>query len=530
MDAQIKEITDNESETKEPVIKDRKNKLFNAVYYITAFLTPSIFLFLLYNNNRVEANLHFSQFLILAGIFAVVGLVIYIVLKLISKSSEGALLLTVGFWISFWFYRNIFAIVKRIIPNFPSLIFFIIICVCILGVAIIFRYYRPPFKKVQVIFLVISAYLIFLFFFNLIPGVSFNITLCRARAEFIKDPDIDIHPLVRNSFYVDESLPNPEIHWIHMDGMIRLDTIERYFDISYENTRRELIRRDFIIHDSSILPWASTYISLAALLSPSFYDNLLSTLEPLKMKDSGYNTLEAIYQEGLSYGDDISPNYELIKAFVTAGYEINAVSDDSDIFWQHVEHEETEPEFIFGIWHRSMFGELLDLLSIKTPLLIEPTFKRAPNVSNNSSANDSRVPQLTFKIIPHSHASYFYYYAHEDIPTWQEGLTAVHAYPTAYDDALYHMFDYIDSVLERNPGALLILQSDHGLHAEATLLRLLELGYTDEQVLEMMRSVFSAVRIPEMYGGVEVPIHPLNITRVLVNRFVGENYELLPDR
>jgi hypothetical protein len=53
-------------------------------------------------------------------------------------------------------------------------------------------------------------------------------------------------------------------------------------------------------------------------------------------------------------------------------------------------------------------------------------------------------------------------------------------------------------------------------------------GYTKEQIVELMHSVFSAVRIPDEYGGLDEPIAPLNITRELINRFVGDNYELLP--
>jgi hypothetical protein len=74
----------------------------------------------------------------------------------------------------------------------------------------------------------------------------------------------------------------------------------------------------------------------------------------------------------------------------------------------------------------------------------------------------------------------------------------------------------------------IILQSDHGLHIENTKLQLIsKYGKTDEDVRIMQNQTISAVRIPEKWGGLEEPIEPLNIVRLLINRYVGENYRLL---
>jgi len=54
------------------------------------------------------------------------------------------------------------------------------------------------------------------------------------------------------------------------------------------------------------------------------------------------------------------------------------------------------------------------------------------------------------------------------------------------------------------------------------------MGWSDEDVRRQQLSAFSAVRIPQIYGGLDAPLDPRNISRELVNRFVGENYELLP--
>ena len=47
-------------------------------------------------------------------------------------------------------------------------------------------------------------------------------------------------------------------------------------------------------------------------------------------------------------------------------------------------------------------------------------------------------------------------------------------------------------------------------------------------MLELNYSTVSAVRIPEKYGSLTEPLDPLDITRYLVNHFVGEgNYDYL---
>ena len=104
--------------------------------------------------------------------------------------------------------------------------------------------------------------------------------------------------------------------------------------------------------------------------------------------------------------------------------------------------------------------------------------------------------------------------------------TRIEHYPFAFADMLVSMLDAIDLILE-NPDAVIILQSDHGIYNYAVLRNLLEIGIPLDTVLELNYSVFSAVRIPAQYGGLDEPLNPLNISRVLVNRFVGENYALL---
>jgi hypothetical protein len=89
------------------------------------------------------------------------------------------------------------------------------------------------------------------------------------------------------------------------------------------------------------------------------------------------------------------------------------------------------------------------------------------------------------------------------------------------------MLGMVDYIIEKDPDAVIIIQGDHGIHAFSRN-DLASQGFTDEQMLEMNFSTISAVRIPPQYGTLTEPLDPLDITRYLVNHYVGEgNYEYL---
>jgi hypothetical protein len=97
-------------------------------------------------------------------------------------------------------------------------------------------------------------------------------------------------------------------------------------------------------------------------------------------------------------------------------------------------------------------------------------------------------------------------------------------YPPQHRHAAKIALAYIALILEHDPDAVIVVQADHGLHDPKNREILLEKGGTEEDVRVMQNQVMSAVRIPETWGGLEEPLDPLDISRVLVNRYVGKNY------
>jgi hypothetical protein len=83
---------------------------------------------------------------------------------------------------------------------------------------------------------------------------------------------------------------------------------------------------------------------------------------------------------------------------------------------------------------------------------------------------------------------------------------------------------FIDMILEHDPDAVIVLQADHGIHSQSEQLIMQGLGIPKENVADIWNGTMSAVRVPHQYGILNEPLHPLNISRWLVNNFVGENY------
>ena len=184
--------------------------------------------------------------------------------------------------------------------------------------------------------------------------------------------------------------------------------------------------------------------------------------------------------------------------------------------------------YLGGRWQRYTRTYLPGLLSMTTPL---PNFPHEPVGYDvaliRHLENIEPVANLTWFEIMDGHMGSVKHRVteHTEVP----GSLRYDLYPAlGFEYVFWRVISEIDLILARNPNAVIVLQSDHGFHLDSTQDHLLEQGYTMEQVLELTHSVFSAMRIPDEYGGLEESVAPLNITRVLVNRFVGKNYELLP--
>jgi len=517
-------------------VNNQKRKihlLLTIGYCFVALLLPNIFLFVLYNNN-IEEGIHFEHVLILAVILAVIGLLLFFVFRYVTKGMENALILSLLFWLGFWF----FGAIARIVP-LPSLILTILLCVVIIVITIILRRYQPPFHKISPVFNMFAIGIVILFVFNIMPGIQQELTLRRGRIAMADLDEYDIPFYIKRDFIVDPSLLSPDIYWFHLDGIMSLEQMERFWGMNKDGLRHELTARGFLIYEDAFLYGSPTRVTMPALLSPAFYDSYFHQLmyihREVAVEDRLWTFINSLATVGLSLYDDIFPYVEFLSALALAGYDlsISRSGDSPNAAWVHsiARLQEGHDGYIFfamSRWDRFLLslGYLPELLTMTTPLNIQPPLERAHYVPNHG---DSDLPRFNLKTFLYPHANMWWLQCPDSVQLDATHPRRLYLYHLAVEYTMQLALDYIDEILERNPNAVIVLQADHGFHIAGTHQYLIDEGVSLEERLRLTFSVLSAVRIPPQYGGLDAPLAPLNITRELVNRFVGENYTLLPN-
>jgi hypothetical protein len=364
------------------------------------------------------------------------------------------------------------------------------------------------------------------------PGISHEVNIARAREAIAQTEDGEIPFYIKRDFIVDPDLPSPDIYWLHIDGLMNIETVEEFWGLCYEHYRKEIEERGFHIYEGATLNAGSTYPALTALLSPGFYDSFFGELMERKETLLEAERREAVRGElaqvGLTYAEDIMPYLEFFNALAIRGYGMRLPEwGELPTSFEHL-REGYNP--VRRWWRNLREGYLPELLSLTTPLSLSVNLEYTPNEVAHLEDGVEPVAYFEWRIIHEAHMHSIGTIAMEKDDTLEErDYTRYDLYPVGFERAIERTLKYIDEILGRNPYAVIVLQSDHGFHYFETQQHLLEAGYSLEQILELNSSTFSGVRIPQRYGGLEAPIAPLNISRVLVNRFVGGNYELLPN-
>lgn len=479
----------------------------------------------------------------------------------LTRSLEGAVLSLLFCWLAFWNFEFIRA---RIPINSATAILvattFLLICTVIL-----LRALSDKLQKVRVVFGALAGVAMLLFMFNVFPTIIFA---------FAESSDIENNWQIRRNFHLDETLPKPDIYWFHMDGTVTLNTAEYYLDVPSNESRDRLLDLGFIINEDAELIPGATVQALPSLLSPDFYDSYLNEVfegaSNLFRGERQSLFSSAIERDDISIADDLAPYPELFHEFLEANYTITTIAGYNPVVFPLIDqfYNIFTDDYPFaiedGYFQRHFLidaVELVELLSLMTPVpgrLVSTIagdnnieWRSIPNYENEidrltettlnlhherllyraliDSLNTSSpsIPNLSYITLNFTHGSAWGWWNENESFSEYPHLHPVELYPDAHEYTLIVMFNMIDMILEQKPDAVIIIQADHGMHLAETQQALLEAGFTEEEALRLFNSTISAVRIPERYGGLDEPLDPLNITRELVNRFVGENYQLL---
>jgi len=420
------------------------------------------------------------------------------------------------------------------------------------------------------VFNLIAGVICLMFLFNLIPAVLANM------GSDFETPIEQAKFYIRRDFNVDATLPSPDIYWLHMDGMINFADMNDFFDEPQTELRQQLEARGFVINEDARLVGHDTIFGVPALLSPDFYDSYLGVLlaegDQALRRERNRFLHDAFERDNVSLADDVAPYHELFHAFLQADYTVGMIADFDervyvplDHFYRlgHAERTDHAPltlESILETEHHFLRDalDLIELLAITTPIPYRAVIQIREDVfeweqipmhteainqltANTLDSHHERQlyrrlmdsfsienPVLMYLTLMFTHANRWQWY-NEELTGHGDHSHRIDLYPTAHAYATDVMLTTIDLILEQNPNAVIILQADHGFHLHATQSQLLADGLMEAEVANLQNSVMNALRIPEQYGGLDTPLDSRNITRELVNRFVGPNYELLSE-
>lgn len=543
------------------------------LYCFAAAALPNIFLFNVYNQNRDVALIMFSHVLILALIFAVVSVAGLFVMRFLTRRYEGSFAVILVGWLFFWFFESI----VRLLPINSRAIILGVIFLLLICLVVLFRFMFEKMSRIGLGVMAVAGIISMVFVFNAVPAVVGAISSPRVQvASGREDGGLPI----RRYFNVDTTLQSPDIYWFHVDALVNMNDMERVFGTAEGATRDRLLELGFVINEEAIFIAHNTVFGTPGLLSPDLYDNYLHDIFMAGQHDFRgarqrrlFDTIEA---DGFSLANDFAPYHEIFHAFLQAGYRTVMIADfypnvfiPIDKFYRlfdpSYDGSTIDQNYVFTVGSGAPVQnhflidarELIELLTLMTPLparflthVVESNDLEWERISNHTE----RINELTAYTYNHSVERQLYGALLDllDRPSSQPTFTYIvnmfghpWSWPWIYDGpasptqiersipsrayAMDVTFNMIDLILERNPDAIIVIQADHGFHFARSQRALSATGLTDTEVIHLHDSVLSAVRIPEIYGGLDAPLDARNISRELVNRFVGQNYELRTD-
>lgn len=523
---------------------------------ILLFLIPNFICFyqLLYYYNQNFYNVGsvlFYEVIIGCLIYFFINVVIYFLFSKILKDKQKVFCVMC--------FISLFCYIKM------SLTYFLLFVLFVVFLIIDFKHLIKC--SLNTLVGIVSFIAIILFSFSFLTSV-YNVSYLLIKQ---KSYDYDME------FNIDDN-DNPNIYWIHCDGMMNFSDMNKYFKTDILDFVTYFRKNGYYYNDdASLIAGHSTQRSLTALFNPYYYDKFykdyLLDLEDVYLQKKDNTDFIVNYDEL----EEKRINNELFAALKEAGYEVVAIADYSpytafytDKFYDFYYYSddgigfstpnkelryinmESNSDFRLKSYIRFNHARLLFYNSIFYPLIhnvnyldYDPVLYDDLDLSNYSYINNTNywVSKATLKSIEDSYdekKSQFtfidYKLAHYPLFFDRNGdfLPEGYSYKLDYYSQNYiYAFNLLTEMLEfikeRDDDAVIVIQADHGLHVfkDWDLMRMLNVDV--ESLQEVRNSVINAVYVPLKYrnGDEDTLGNPLNISRYLINNYVGKNYDYI---
>jgi len=532
--------------------------------FFVSVLPPSVFLLYLYQRNA--AYLSIWHTLIAIAVFTLGAVILHLVLSRLARSSTAAALINNLLCVLFFTIKAPYDVFNLTVRKNLA----VYLCIMILITTIIITFIVRNKNKLQrhIIIKIASVFWLVILALNAAPALRYAIG---NHSKYTGDDKN-----YRAEFNVDSGSPSPNIYWLFMDGMLGFKAMEYLFNDPQPDFTAQLTERGFIINrDAQFEAFHSTAFSIPVLMCPHYYDALFVS-ELRKLNPDNYyqktrvrdNTVfgksaffarsknelitafnqkkeyqTSVIGSGAFYLPPISNNYYTGGKKIIKG-DTEVMNDSEKLHFGLTLIHNTTPlsklHFIFfpllRVYNNRKLGKLAipEISALSINFLKEffgESYQGNDRWYLNALADTMSYPGPKLVIIHDAKAHNPYNtdkQGHLIKGTKQKDMFDPFNYPSQHYFASSIVISYIDFILNTDPQAVIVIQADHGLHNEKTRQLLIsEYGKTDKDVRLMQNQTISAVRIPEKWGGLEQPIEPPNITRLLINRFVGENYTFL---
>jgi len=491
----------------------------------------------------------------------VMSLLVYGFFYLIFRNHASALAGTFVLWVMYFLFTTVgYTVLSRLIGSYTLIVmvYGVMMLAASALAAFILRRYKG--EALPVIALVMTLVLLV---FNLYPAI-------RAAVD-MELGAVNTHAL-KTEFKTDDSLPSPNIYWIHADGMLGFDAVEAYFHDDQSTFADALTERGFLISRGAYFEAGhASALAIPSLLSPDFYDRRISPHvqtheDAMKLRS---DKRFVYHGEGAAARND----NELRLAFAGKGYFTDIISVFSKDFpWtadrfyaierypqpyvfpaRNVDESLSSISSVKGIAKlltkqslslQTIFNRMRGLAGIdfelgapEYPLTKEEQFElllgegkgSAESAAMFSSMNDSlkrgNAPVLTFIFNMEPHTTFNF---HADGTRIDGNPLDIVNYLGNHQYSAKLIVNLIDMIVYHDPDAVIVIQADHGLHNQSAAK--IAAAFGEEAVLPLWNQVISAARIPEKFQTGEEAVmldSPLNISRYLMNRFVGEEYSYI---
>ncbi len=526
--------------------------------FVSALIMPLVGMAYLYSRNA--EYLSAVQVLVLSAAMMLLSALGYAALRLLFRSSASAMAGCLVAWVAFFAF--VAGLADQLRGPARSFLLMSILYACatvLLMLAAAFAMRRYKGGALGMIALTMASVMLLL---NAIPAVT---------AANLKGHG-KMNAVLKTEFTVDKTLPSPNVYWIHADGMLGVSAMKTYFGNDQEAFLDALDARGFMVNEDAYFEAAhATVIAVPSLLCPAFYDEIIAP---------NVKTHEAAMALGddrafaVNESLDARVQNETRLAFEAKGYESQTLSmfgtyyppvtdrfymtDDSRGAYR-LSLNDAESTFesivelrelcvMLKIPQSVVFRALLKVndqlnLGIKSEQLdhaltgearlelMEGSKDALKDAVVFDALNDAlltqQTPTLTMVFFLETHDPYEYQ-ADGSSVTGDKGSIENYAGNHEYSSKL--LINMVDMILARDPDAVIVIQSDHGPHTSRRDAQMLQDKYGEEGLHTIWNQPMSAVLVPEQYQNGEegnMMRTPLNISRYLMNRFVGERYAYL---